>query len=408
MATTSSSAQSRYPQDNAGTIPRPEHHFTFGLWTVGNRGRDPFGDAVRATIPPVTIVEKLAQLGAYGVNLHDNDLVPIEASPADRDRIVKGFKAALRETGMRVPMATTNLFYDPAFKEGAFTSNDARVRAFALQKTMRSMDLGVELGATTYVFWGGREGLETNAAKSPQEAIKRFREALNFLCEYAREQKYDLKFALEAKPNEPRGDIFLPTSGHMLAFIYTLDHPEMVGLNPEVAHEQMPGLDFSHVVGQALDAGKLFHIDLNGQKPGRYDQDLRFASEDQKGAFFLVKLLEDAKWPGMRHFDSHAYRTEDEQGVWDFAYYSMRSYLILKEKAARFNSDQEIQGLLKRQAELSRASIDGISREGHITYNTKSAEALKNHTFDLPALRATGFEYERLDQLTTELLLGVR
>jgi xylose isomerase len=395
----------KYPQD--GFTPRPEHHFTFGLWTVGNRGRDPFGDAVRAPIEPVRIVQRLSELGAYGVNLHDNDLVPFDASAADRDRIVRGFQAALRETGMKVPMATTNLFYDPVFKEGAFTSNDARVRAFALQKTMRSMDLGVELGATTYVFWGGREGVETNAAKNPMDAVKRFREALNFLCEYAIANKYDLKFALEAKPNEPRGDIFLPTSGHMLAFVYTLDHPEMVGLNPEVAHEQMPGLDFSHGVAQALEAGKLFHIDLNGQKPGRYDQDLRFASEDQKGAFFLVKLLEDAGWPGMRHFDSHAYRTEDEAGVWDFAYYSMRSYLILKDKAARFNADPEIQALLKRQAELSQAAVDGIGG-GRITWSAKTADALKKATFDIPAMRATAYEYERLDQLTTEVLLGVR
>jgi xylose isomerase len=395
----------KYPKDSYA--PKPEHHFTFGLWTVGNRGRDPFGDAVRATIEPVRIVQKLGELGAYGVNLHDNDLVPFGASTADRDRIVKGFQAALRETGMKVPMATTNLFYDPVFKEGAFTSNDARVRAFALQKTMRSMDLGVELGASTYVFWGGREGVETNAAKSPQEALKRFREALNFLCEYAKAQKYDLKFALEAKPNEPRGDIFLPTSGHMLAFIYTLDHPEMVGLNPETAHEQMPGLDFSHGVAQALEAGKLFHIDLNGQKPGRYDQDLRFASEDQKGAFFLVKLLEDAKWPGMRHFDSHAYRTEDEEGVWDFAYYSMRSYLILKEKAARFNADPEIQAILKKQAELASAPVDG-STGGHFAWSARSADALKNANFDIPAMRATAYEFERLDQLTTEVLLGVR
>jgi xylose isomerase len=396
----------KYPQDDF--TPKPEHHFTFGLWTVGNRGRDPFGDAVRATIPPVKIVENLARLGAYGVNLHDNDLVPSDASPADRDRIVKGFQAALRETGMKVPMATTNLFYDPVFKEGAFTNNDARVRAYALQKTMRAMDLGVELGATTYVFWGGREGVETNAAKNPQDAVKRFREALNFLCEYAIANKYDLKFALEAKPNEPRGDIFLPTSGHMLAFVYTLDHPDMVGLNPEVAHEQMPGLDFSHGVAQALEAGKLFHIDLNGQKPGRYDQDLRFASEDQKGAFFLVKLLEDAKWPGMRHFDSHAYRTEDEAGVWDFAYYSMRSYLILKEKAARFAADPEIQAILARQAELSRTPVDGVSGDGKLVYSAKTAGALKAASFNLPALRETGYEFERLDQLTTEVLLGVR
>jgi xylose isomerase len=303
-------------------------------------------------------------------------------------------------------MATTNLFYDPLFKEGAFTANDARVRAYALKKTMLAMDLGVELGAKTYVFWGGREGLETNACKSPQDALKRFRDALNFLCEYSIANKYDYKFALEAKPNEPRGDIFLPTSGHMLALIYTLDHPEMVGLNPETAHEQMSGLDFSHGVGQALEAGKLFHIDLNGQKPGRYDQDLRFASEDQKGAFFLVKLLEDAKWPGMRHFDSHAYRTEDEEGVWDFAYYSMRSYLILKEKVARFNADPQIQDLLKTLSHISSAPIEGIGNPAK--YSDSTAKALKSYTFDTATLRRQGYQYEALDQLTTEVLLGVR
>src|SRR5215212_7022309 len=326
--------------------PRKEDKFTFGLWTVGNTGRDPFGEPVRAPIAPERIVAKLSELGAYGVNLHDNDLVPFDATPQQRDQIVASFKQALSDHGMVVPMATTNLFTHPIFRDCAFTSSDAAVRGFALQKTMRSIDLGVELGAETYVFWGGREGVETNAAKDPQESLKWFRDALNFLCEYVRSQGYTLRFALEPKPNEPRGDIFLPTIGHMLAFIYTLDHPDMVGLNPEVAHDTMAGLDFSHGVAQALEAGKLFHIDLNAQKPGRFDQDLRFGSEDVKGAFFLVKLLEDANWPGMRHFDSHAYRTEDEQGVWAFAAGSMRTYLILKEKVAQFNADSEIQALL--------------------------------------------------------------
>jgi xylose isomerase len=398
------SAPARYPQDQF--TPRPEDHFTFGLWTVGNPGRDPFGLAVREPISPTKIVNKLSELGAYGVNLHDEDLVPFDASPADHDRIVREFKSALSSSGMKVPMATTNLFSQPVFREGAFTSNDAAVRALALQKTMRSIDLGVELGATTYVFWGGREGVETNACKSPQDALKRFREALNFLTEYVRDNGYNLRFALEAKPNEPRGDIFLPTTGHMLAFIYTLDHHEMVGVNPEVAHEQMPGLDFSHAVAQALEAGKLFHIDLNGQKPGRYDQDLRFASEDQKGAFFLVKLLEDTRWDGMRHFDSHPYRTEDEQGVWDFAYYSMRSYLILKDKVARFNADKEISEILKSLAQRSSAPIDGIGSS--FKYDKKTAAALKAHKFEPAALAARGWEYERLDQLATEVLLGVR
>jgi xylose isomerase len=381
--------------------PRPEHHFTFGLWTVGNPGRDPFGDATRAPIPPVRIVEHLAPLGAYGVNLHDNDLVPAGAPTHERDRIVREFRSALSATGLKVPMATTNLFSDPVFRDGAFTSNDARVRAYALQKSMAAIDLGVELGAETYVFWGGREGTDTSAGKDPRAALGWYRDAINFLCEYVRSQRFTLKFALEAKPNEPRGDIFLPTTGHMLAFIYSLDHPEMVGLNPEVAHEQMAGLDFSHGVAQALDAGKLFHIDLNAQKIGRFDQDLRFGSDDPKGAFFLVKLLEDAQWPGMRHFDSHAYRTEDERGVWDFAAGSMRTYLILKEKVARFNADPEIQQIL---GELGSRG----ERPGGVSWSPERAAALRAEQFDLAGLRRQGYGYERLDQLTMELLLGVR
>ena len=382
--------------------PRPDHQFTFGLWTVGNTGRDPFGDPVRPVIAPNRIVEKLGELGAYGVNLHDNDLIPRDASSPERDRIVREFKDTLAKTGVRVPMATTNLFGDPVFRDGAFTSNDRQVRTYALQKTMTSMDLGVELGAKTYVFWGGREGVETNAAKDPQESIKWFRDAINFLCEYVRSQGYDLEFALEPKPNEPRGDIFLPTVGHMLAFIYTLDTPDMVGLNPEVAHDTMPGLDFSHAVAQALEAGKLFHIDLNAQKPGRFDQDLRFGSEDVKAAFFLVKLLEDSKWNGMRHFDSHAYRTEDENGVWDFARGSMRTYLILKEKVARFNADAEIQALLGDLRER------GATAGERVKFSADGARRIKEQQFDLPALRERGYAYERLDQLTLELLLGVR
>src|ERR1041384_6731756 len=374
---------SRPPHD--AFTPAPEHHFTFGLWTVGNPGRDPFGDPVRPPLSPIAIVEKLAGLGAYGVNLHDSDLVPADAPAGERDRIVREFQATLAATGMKVPMATTNLFSDPVFRDGAFTSNDSRVRSYALQKTMRAIDLGVELGAGIYVFWGGREGVETNAAKSPQDAVKWFRDAINFLCEYVRAQRYDLRFALEPKPNEPRGDTSPPTIGHMLAFIYTLDHPDMVGLNPEVAHDQMAGLDFSHGVAQALEAGKLFHIDLNAQKPGRFDQDLRFGSEDVKAAFFLVKLLEDAKWSGMRHFDSHAYRTEDEAGVWDFAAGSMRTYLILKDKVARFNADAEIQGLI---GELnSRGAADAPK-----PYSADYADKLKARQFDLDAARAKGYQ----------------
>ena len=381
--------------------PRPEHHFTFGLWTVGNVGRDPFGDPVRAPMDPAHAVRQLAALGAYGVNFHDDDLVPRGATAAERDRVVRAFRAALDETGMKVPMATTNLFGDPAFRDGAFTSPDARVRRYALQKTMRAMDLGAEFGATVYVFWGGREGAETNAGKDPRTALARFRDALNFLCEYSVAQGYPYRFALEPKPNEPRGDIFLPTVGHALAFITTLDRPGMVGLNPEVAHEAMAGLDVAHGVAQALDAGKLFHIDLNDQRPGRYDQDFRFGAVDPKGAFFLVKLLEDAGYAGMRHFDAHAYRTEDEAGVWDFARGCMRTYLILKEKAARWNADAEVQALV---AELAgRGGGDAVPR-----FTPEAARQLRDEALELTDARERGYAYERLDQLTVDVLLGVR
>src|SRR3954466_5329631 len=358
--------------------PKPEDKFTFGLWTVGNTGRDPFGLPTRDVIPPADIVHLLAELGAYGVNLHDNDLVPIDATPAERDKIVGDFKKALDETGMKVPMATTNLFYDPVFKDGAFTSNDPRVRLYALQKTMRSMDLGAELGAGIYVFWGGREGAEVDAAKDPRDALKWNREALNFLCEYSIDQGYGYRFALEAKPNEPRGDIYLPTTGAMLGFIATLDHPEVVGVNPEVGHEQMSGLNFYHVVAQAIEAGKLFHIDLNDQKGPRFDQDLRFGSESIKALFFVVKLLEESGYDGPRHFDAHALRTESPEGVWDFAAGCMRTYLIFKEKSRQFAADREIQSLL--------AEIRGNADEVVVgKYSRASADALKSHAFDRDA-----------------------
>jgi xylose isomerase len=382
--------------------PTPEHRFTFGLWTVGNIGRDPFGEPVRQPTSPVALVHLLAEVGAYGVNFHDNDLVPIDAAPAERDRIVREFRRALEQTGLVVPMATTNLFSDPAFKDGAFTSNDPRVRAYALQKAMRGIDLGVELGAKVYVFWGGREGTETDAAKDPRDSLRRYRDAINFLTGYVHEQGYDLVFALEPKPNEPRGDMYLSTVGAMLGFIATLDHPEMVGVNPEMAHEHMAGLNFVHAVAQAWDAGKLFHIDLNDQVYGRYDQDFRFGSHSIKTAFFLVKLLEDIEYAGSRHFDAHAYRTEDVEGVKDFARGCMRTYLILKEKARRFNEDPEIQGLL---AEIN-ASDDSVAPyQGAFT--AAKAAALKDVSFDRQALGRRGFAYERLDQLTIELLLGV-
>jgi xylose isomerase len=384
-------------------IPKPEDKFTFGLWTVGSIGRDPFGGPVRDPKTPAELVYLLGEVGAYGVNFHDNDLIPIDATPAEEAAIKRDFRKALDETGLVVPMATTNLFGDPVFKDGAFTSNDPKVRAYALQKTMRSMDLGVEFGAKIYVFWGGREGTETDSSKSAVDSIKRNREALNFLCEYNLDKGYGLKFALEAKPNEPRGDIYNPTTGHMLGFIATLDHPEMVGVNPEVAHEHMSGLNFMHGVAQAWEAGKLFHIDLNDQYPGRYDQDLRFGSRDLKAAFYLVKFLEDVGYSGSRHFDAHAYRTEDYEGVKDFARGCMRTYLMLKEKAAQFNADPEIQAIL---AEINAEDPALAALFGK--YSPEKADAIKAHAFDRKAIADRGLKYERLDQLTIDLLLGMR
>ena len=383
--------------------PKPEHKFTFGLWTVGNVGGDPFGGPVRDAKSPAELVHLLGEVGAYGVNFHDNDLIPIDATPAEADAIKKDFRKALEETGLVVPMATTDLFRSPVFKDGAFTSNDPKVRAYALQKTMNAIDLGVEFGAKIYVFWGGREGTESDATKDPITSIKRSREAMNFLCEYVLDKKYDLRLALEAKPNEPRGDIYNSTTGHMLAFIATLDHPEMVGVNPEVAHEHMAGLNFTHGVAQALDAGKLFHIDLNDQAFGRYDQDFRFGAVNLKSAFFLVKLLEDNGYGGSRHFDAHAYRTEDYEGVKDFARGCMRTYLILKEKGAQWNADQEIQSIV---SEIN--ANDGSMDQYFGKYSSEKAEALRAQSFDRAALSGRGLKYERLDQLTVEVLLGVR
>ena len=378
--------------------PRAEHKFSFGLWTVGNRGRDPFGDVVRPVLPPCEIVALLAEVGAWGVNFHDNDLVPIDATCHERDRIVGDFRQALEQHGIVVPMATVNLFFEPVFRDGAFTANDADVRAYALEKTKQAMDLGAEFGAKIFVLWGGREGTETDACRGPEEAIKRFRQAVDELCEYNIEQKYDYRFALEAKPNEPRANLYFPTTAAYLALIPSLSHPEMVGVNPEVAHEHMAGLNMHHAVAQAWEAGKLFHIDLNDQAPGKYDQDLRFGSENPKAMFFLVKFLEDKGYDGPRHFDAHAYRTEDCEGVKDFARGCMRTYLILKEKAKRWNADHEIRALLEEIGERNGSS--GSSR-------TRPAKT-KAKQFDRSILAKRRLPYERLDQLTMEVLLGVR
>jgi xylose isomerase len=383
-------------------LPTRADKFTFGLWTVGNPGGDQFGEATRPRLDPNDIVRKLAELGAYGVSFHDNDLVPFDSSPAQRDQIVVAFRKTLSDTGMVVSMATTNLFHNPVFKDGAFTSNDRAVRRYAIAKTMRAIDLGAELGAPTYVFWGGREGVDAMASKKPSDALDRYREAIDFLCGYVIDHKYKMRFAMEPKPNEPRGDTFLPTVGHALAFIGSLEHPEMVGLNPETAHETMSGLSFYHAVAQTLWHGKLFHIDLNGQKIGRYDQDLRFGSEGVKDAFFLVKLLEESGYDGPRHFDAHAYRNEDADGVWDFAAGCMRTYLLLREKARRFAVDSEI------AAALEEASVPELAKPTVGRYSAKAAADLLASPGDPAALARRGYHNERLDQLVMELLMGVR
>ena len=380
--------------------PKPEHKFSFGLWTVANRGRDPFGEPVRDVLSPVDAVKMLGDVGAWGVNLHDNDLVPIDATPSERDRIVKEFKHAMDQHGIVCPMATVSLFFDPIFKDGAFTANDPQVRRYAVQKTMSAMDLGAELGAKIFVLWGGREGTETDACRRADEAVKRLREALNYLVEYSVDKKYGYRFALEAKPNEPRGDIYMATTGNYLGLIPTLAHPELVGVNPEVAHETMAGLNFLHAVAQAWEAGKLFHIDLNDQAPGRYDQDFRFGAANIKACFWLVKFLEDVKYDGPRHFDAHAYRTEDYEGVKDFARGCMRTYLILKERAERWNADKEIQALLK---ETTAGTAPAIGK-----YSAGGRDTLLAANLDRVSIAAGGLGYEKLDQLTMEVLLGVR
>jgi xylose isomerase len=383
--------------------PDPQLKFTFGLWTVGNIGRDPFGEPTRERINPGKICRMLGEVGAYGVNLHDNDLIPIDAGPAQRDQIVKDFKQALKDNNLVCPMATTNLFTDQVFKDGAFTSNNARVRAYAIQKTMRAMDLGAELGAKIYVFWGGREGVESDATKSPVDAIKRFREAINFLCEYSIDKKYGYRFAFEAKPNEPRGHLYFAVTGSYLAFIPTLEHPEMCGVNPEVAHEHMAGLNFVHQVAAALEQNKLFHIDLNDQEFGRYDQDFRFGSANPKHAFFLVKLLEDHKYAGPRQFDAHAYRQSNYDDVKEFAAGCMRTYMILREKIGKWNKDPEIQGLL-RQINQEDTGLSSLTAR----YNPERAAKLLNAPLDRVELAGAPLPYEKLDQLTMEVLMGVR
>jgi xylose isomerase len=380
--------------------PTSADKFTFGLWTVGWQARDPFGDATRAALDPVRSVHELASRGAYGVTFHDDDLIPFGSSEAERGAQIARFKSALTETGMKVPMATTNLFTHPVFKDGAFTSNDRDIRRFALKKVMRNIDLAAELGAQIYVAWGGREGAESDGAKDAYVALDRFREAFNTLGEYVLDNGYQIKFAIEPKPNEPRGDIFLPTIGHALAFINSLDHPELVGLNPEVGHEQMAGLNFVHGIAQALWHKKLFHIDLNGQHGPKFDQDLVFGHGDLKSAFFLVDLLERYEYSGPKHFDYKPARTESDKGVWESATANMRTYLLLKERALAFRSDPRV---IKAMAE---SNIPGLAEPTLATGETW--RDLAGDVFDVEDAGTRGYHYEALDQLALEHLMGVK
>jgi xylose isomerase len=384
----------------ADYVPSRTDRFSFGLWTVGWPARDMFGEATRPPLDPVDAVEHLAKLGAYGVSFHDNDVIPFGADDAARERHVARFRDALDTTGLAVSMMTTNLFFHPVFKDGAFTANDRAVRRYALAKVARNLDLAAQLGAPTYVLWGGREGAESGASKDVAAALDRYREALDILCAYVREQGYDIRFAIEPKPNEPRGDILLPTIGHALAFVSTLDDPDRVGLNPEVGHEEMAGLNFAHGITQALWHGKLFHVDLNGQHGPRFDQDLRFGAGNLRGAFWTVDALESGGYTGPRHFDYKPPRTEDMDGVWDSAAACMRNYLILRERAAAFRADPEV-----RQA-LAAARVDEL-RQPTLAAGETLAD-VRAESPDVEALAARGMAFERLDQLAMDHLLGVR
>lgn len=381
--------------------PTPEHKFAFGLWTIGHPGRDPFGEATRPPIPTADFLRGLADIGAWGVSFHDDDLMTSGAPESQRRAELDAFKKALEETGIVCSMATTNLFWHPVFKDGAFTSNSRDVRRYALAKTVRNIDVAAELGAPTYVFWGGREGVESAASKNPGDALERYREALNFLTHYVKEKGYNLRFAIEPKPNEPRGDTFLPTVGHAMAFIETLEFPDMVGLNPEVAHETMAGLSFYQGVAQALWQDKLFHIDLNDQKIGRFDQDLRFGSEGIKDDFMLVRLLEASGYAGPKHFDARPYRNEWGDGIWDFARGCMRTYLAFAEKAKAFDADRRVQEALAnaRVPELAQPTVGDFSQQ--------SLQGLLDEQFDPAAMAERSYANEALDQLVIDHILGI-
>lgn len=380
--------------------PTREDKFAFGIWCLQNRGRDPFGDQTRPEMSALTAIKGLADRNCYGFEFHDNDMIPFGASAAERDRILKDVKKAMGDWGIKATMATTNLFYHPVFKDGAFSSTDPAIRAMAVQKVLSALDVAAELGTQVFVFWGGREGTEVDASKDPVEVTKWFREAINFFCEYVLSNDYDIKLSIEPKPNEPRGDLYLPTVGSVLAFIATLDHPDMVGINPETAHINMAGLNPYHEYAQALEAGKLLDVHLNGQKPLRYDQDLSFGSDNLKDAFFTAKLLIDHNYQGTIGFDAHPYRSEADP--WDFVDRNMRNYKIMQAKVKQFNENKEIQDLLK-EIHGANPEMKGLFSR----FSKEAAQKLKGMTFDADKLAARRLRYERLDQLLTEVLLGV-
>lgn len=381
--------------------PTPADKFAFGLWTIGHPGRDPFGDSTRPPVSTADFLRGLADIGAWGVSFHDDDLMSFGAPEAQRRAELDAFKKVLDETGIVCSMATTNLFWHPLFKDGAFTSNDRNVRRYAIAKTIRNIDVAAELGAPTYVFWGGREGVESAASKEPRDALDRYAEALNFFCGYVKDKGYNLRFAIEPKPNEPRADTFLPTIGHAMAFIHTLDNPEMVGLNPEVAHETMAGLSFYQGVAQALWQDKLFHIDLNDQKIGRFDQDLRFGSEGIKDDFMLVRLLENSTYDGPKHFDARPYRNEWGDGIWDFARGCMRTYLALAQKAREFDKDPRV------KEAMAVASVPELAESSVGPYSSATVQRLLDEKFDPDALAARTYGNEALDQLVIDRILGI-
>ncbi|MBF0815154.1 xylose isomerase [Microbacterium paludicola] len=392
--------------------PTKDDKFSFGLWTIGYNGADPFGGPTRPALDVVHVVDKLAEIGAYGLTFHDDDLFAFGSTDAERQTQIDRLKGALDDTGLIVPMATTNLFSAPVFKDGGLTSNDRDVRRYALRKLLRNLDLAAELGAKTYVAWGGREGAEYDSAKDIRVALERYKEAFNFLGQYVLDKGYDIRFAIEPKPNEPRGDILLPTVGHALAFINELDHPELVGLNPEVGHEQMAGLNFQAGIAQALWHGKLYHIDLNGQRGIKYDQDLVFGHGDLHNAFALVDLLENGgpnggpAYDGPRHFDYKPSRTEDETGVWDSAKANIQTYLLLKERAKAFRNDPEVQEALEA-AKVNELAVPTLNEGETVADLVADRSAFED--FDTDAYYGgKGFGFVRLQQLATEHLLGAR